>query len=90
MCAITQASSGMDFAIPWFNHPDSMTPKRYAGDTCAKSCNVADVFDESTLGIITTEVDESYIYYSLRGYCFSNQQANLTGVAIEAPSLLAI
>lgn len=46
--ASDQARAKMDFANLRYTQQNSMSPMQYAEDLCAKSCKLADVYDEST------------------------------------------
>lgn len=59
-------------------------------DLYAKSCIVADVYDESTLNNIFIEGVDLSIRHSPREYWATHLQASMTGIVLEDQSLLEI
>lgn len=55
-----------DVAILLYVQPTNTTPHHYADDSTAKSCNLADMYDESTLNDVLIESIEASIRNSLR------------------------
>lgn len=85
-----QAIAGLDFSISRHSQASSTNTMQYAENLYAKSCKVADVYDESTLnGILVCGVD-SAICHCLSNYWVSKPEANLTNIAFKALLLLAI
>lgn len=51
----------MDSAIQCYKSPANMNPRHYADDLYAKSCKVANVYDESMLNLIFIKAVDSSI-----------------------------
>lgn len=67
-----------------------MTAQQYADDLVAKSCKVADVYDDWKLKNVFIEGVDACIRHSLRHYLARNPQADLTDIDFQAYSLLSI
>lgn len=70
--------------------PSNMTLKQYTDDLFAESCKVADVYDDSTLKDVFIKGVDPSIKHSLRIYCATNSQVDLTDFAFQTRSLLSI
>lgn len=85
-----QATAEMNFKFVSHTQPTNMTLMQYADAFSAKSCKVADVYDESTLNNISIEKVVSSICNSLRKYWVFSPQTGLSNIALKEQSLLAI
>lgn len=66
-----------------------MTPVQYANNYSAKSCKVADIYDESTLNnIFIQDVDPSTCYRLWRTWA-THTQAHMTNTAFKAQPLIS-
>lgn len=65
-----------------------MTPMHYADALYAKSCKVADIYDELTLNDIFIKSFDSSLCHSLQEYRVLNPQADRTDIAFSAQLLL--
>lgn len=73
-----------------YTQPPSLPPTKYADALYARSCKLADVYDEAALNDIFIEIIDSSICHSVWKYWASTSQADLTDVALKAQSPLAI
>lgn len=68
----------------------SITSQQYGDNIIAKSCKVADVYDESTLKGVFIELVDSSIRHSFRNNWTTHPEADLTEIAFQVESLLPI
>lgn len=68
----------------------SMTLQQYANDIIAKSFKVADVYDKTKLNPVFIDDIDSSIWHSLRNFCATHLQDDLTDIAFHAKSLPAL
>lgn len=74
----------MEPLILHYTQPTSMTLKQYADDLYAKSCKVADVYDESTLNNSVVEGVDIFSCHSPRKCWASSLQVDVTNIAFKA------
>lgn len=80
----------MDFAIPHYTNPASVTPMQYADDLYVNSCKVAAAYGESAfINIFVARVD-STICHSIPSFCAPHPHANVTDIHFKEQLLLAI
>lgn len=85
-----QAIAEYDASVLRYMQPASMTFQQYAGDLIAKSRKDADVYDEDTPNNVFIEEVNQSLRHSLQNYWATNPEADLTDIAFQAESVLAI
>lgn len=84
-----QAVAKMYSAIMRCTQPFSMTPMQHPDGLYAKSCEVANVQDESNLNDNFIEIIDSSIGYSLNKKWFLNDETAVTNISFKVQSLAA-
>lgn len=80
----------MGSTILRYTQPASMTPMQFADDLYAKSCKVANTYEEATLNDVFIEGVGSFICHSLREFWDTHQHADVIDIAFKAQALVAI
>lgn len=88
--ANTHAIAKTHFAILRYMQPAHITYKHYADNLYAKSCNMADVYDESTIADIFIDKVDSSVSDRLHEYCATHLCADVSDFVFKAQSLLEI
>lgn len=85
-----QAIVEYDAAILRYMQSSNVTRQQYPNDLIAKSCEVADVYDEATLKDVFIEGVDASVRRIHRHYWAQDSQADLTDIAFQAESLFYI
>lgn len=85
-----QVNAEYDAIVLRYMQLANMTLQQYVDDLTAKTCKVADAYDEDTLKDVFIEGADQSISHSLQTYWETSSQASLTDIAFQAESLLAI
>lgn len=88
--AIYQAIEKNDISILRYEKLSSMTPRHYADNLIAISCQVPDEYYRSTLSDVFIKGVDGSIRHSLRNCLATNSEADLTCIALQIESLLSI
>lgn len=70
--------------------PPNIISHLYEDSSTAKSCNVADINNKSSLNDVFFEDDDVSVRNSVRYYWARNQQVDLMDIAFKEESLLSI